>query len=263
MRPGTLFWGSILILIGGFLLLSNLGVLRIDFWQIFWPSLLILLGIWFLLGAFSRRSIQMEHDSIPLEGASRARLHLKHGAGRLNLFAGAGEGKLLEGDFGGGIEAVTRRDGDTLHVTLKPRPQFWSPFSWGPGSTLDWSFGIIRDLPLELVLDTGASDSRIDLTELRVMDLRLSSGASSTELSMPTNAGNTRARISTGAASLRVRIPSGVAASIRASGGLASITVDKARFPKQGSVYQSPDYDTASNRADLDIETGVGSVDIH
>ena len=203
MRSSALFWGAILILIGGFLLLSNMGIISIDFWQIFWPSLLILLGVWFLVGASSRRTIQMEHASVPLEGAARARLHLKHGAGRLHLFAGDGEGDLLEGDFGGGIEAVTRREGDLLHVTLKPKPQFWSPFSWGPGSTLDWTFGLARDLPLDLVLDTGASESRIDLTELQVTDLRLNSGASSTELTMPATAGSTRARISTGAPSRR------------------------------------------------------------
>jgi len=59
-----------------------------------------------------------------------------------------------------------------------------------------------------------------------------------------------------------MRVPSGVAARIRASGGLAEIHVDRGRFPRAGGVYQSADYDTAPNRVDIDVEAGVGSVNI-
>jgi hypothetical protein len=59
-----------------------------------------------------------------------------------------------------------------------------------------------------------------------------------------------------------VRVPSGVAARIRASGGLADIRVDRDRFPRAGGVYQSADYDTAANKVDIDVEAGVGSVNI-
>jgi hypothetical protein len=57
-------------------------------------------------------------------------------------------------------------------------------------------------------------------------------------------------------------VPQGVAASIRARGGLASINIDSNRFPRSGDVNQSPDYETAANKVDMDIQTGVGSVDI-
>jgi hypothetical protein len=59
-----------------------------------------------------------------------------------------------------------------------------------------------------------------------------------------------------------VRVPSGVAARIRIRGGLAGIKVDQNRFPRMGDTYQSADYDTAPNKVDVDIETGVGSVEI-
>jgi hypothetical protein len=32
--------------------------------------------------------------------------------------------------------------------------------------------------------------------------------------------------------------------------------------PRTGDTYQSPEYDTATNRVDLYVETGVGSVDV-
>ena len=37
----------------------------------------------------------------------------------------------------------------------------------------------------------------------------------------------------------------------------------KARFTRDGNKYRSADYTTAVNKLDLDIETGVGSVDVH
>jgi hypothetical protein len=40
------------------------------------------------------------------------------------------------------------------------------------------------------------------------------------------------------------------------------MNVDRSRFPQNGNIYQSPDYATAANRLDIQVETGVGSVDI-
>lgn len=261
MQRNSIFWGVILVLAGGLLLLDNLNILNVNIWGLFWPVLLIALGAWFLWGTLNRREVEMEHANVPLEGASRARLRIRHGAGRLNLSAGAPMGDLAEGDFGGGVDVQSRRQGDLLDTSLSVPVQF-APFQWAPGSSLDWTLGLARDVPISLDFETGASESFIDLSELRVSDVRLKSGASSTRLTLPANAGFTRASIETGAAAVRVEIPSGVAAQIRAHSGLASVTVDTQRFPRNGDVYQSPDYDGAANKVELRIETGVGSVDV-
>lgn len=262
MRSSTLFWGAILILAGVLFLLSNLNILSIEVGAILWPLVIILIGVWMLVGVFMRQGFKTEHANVPLEGASRVHLRLRHGAGRLKIGAGAGAGDLLEGDFDGGIEVVSRRSGDALDVTISPKTRWATPFAWGPTSSLDWTMNLARDVPLNLEMETGANDARVDLAELLVTDLRLSSGASSTDIAMPANAVYTRAKISTGAASVRVRIPQGVAGRIHASGGLASITVDGNRFPRSAGVYESADYGTAANKLELDIETGVGSVDV-
>ena len=112
-------------------------------------------------------------------------------------------------------------------------------------------------------IDSGASSSKLDLTDLKVVDLDIDTGASSTEVSLPVNAGNTRVDIDSGASSLNLHIPTGVAARIRVKSGIASVNVDSNRFPRQdGGLYQSADYATAANRADITIDTGVGSVEI-
>jgi hypothetical protein len=68
--------------------------------------------------------------------------------------------------------------------------------------------------------------------------------------------------IHAGAARVNIRVPQNVAARIQVQSGLSGINVDLNRFPHSGAFYLSPDYETAANRAEIHIETGVGSVDI-
>ena len=268
MRNSALFWGGILILFGTLLLLQNLGILPLNIWKLFWPLLLILLGLWTLWGVFApRRAPESEQVAIPLEGASRARVRIRHGAGQLILKGGAGSGELVNGTFGGGLDYRAQREGDELTVKMRvPRRDDWflAPWMWGWGGRglLDWSFSLNSGIPVALDLKTGASDMQLDLTDVQVTDFRLETGASSTRLTLPAQAGFTRAAIDGGATSIKVLVPPGVAARIVASGGAASIGVDQSRFPRVGAAYQSPDYETAPNRVEMDIHVGAGSVDV-
>jgi hypothetical protein len=253
-----------LILLGLVFLLDNLGILPVNAWQLMWPLFLVALGIWILFGTvLGRRATQAEHASVALEGAGRARIRINHGAGRLRIASGAGAGNLLEGDFSGGLDLKTRREGDLLDVNMSVPMQFFpfGPWNWGPNG-LDWTFGLNQEIPFSLNINTGAGEANMDLADLRVSELRIQTGASSSSIVMPANAGHTRVDVEAGAASVRFTIPSGVAARIRNRSGLSSVNIDSMRFPRQGDIYISSDYETAANKLDLEIRTGVGSVDV-
>jgi hypothetical protein len=261
MRSASLFWGAVLVILGGLFLLSNLGIITADVWGLIWPMALILFGVWLLWGRLFGRGAALEHANVPLEGASYAQVRLSHGAGRLTVSAGAGAGDLAEGDFAGGLEVRSKRQEDGLKVELSSPAWRWLPWDWGSRG-LEWEVRFNREVPLTLKLETGASESILDLSELLVTELNLQSGASSTELTLPRNAGYTRAKISGGAASFKVRVPPGVAASIRYTGGLASLDVDTLRFPRSGEVYQSADFAIAENKVELSVEVGAASVEV-
>jgi hypothetical protein len=260
-RRSSLFWGTILILLAGLLLLRQMGLIIGDIFGYFWPLILIALGIWLIIGFFSRNQpAEGENVSVPLEGAASAYIKLDHGAGRLTLRSGAASGEILNGTFGNGLNYKSHLEGGRLDVKLRTSQQFWT---WWPGESLDWEIHLNNEVPLNLKIDSGASASILDLSDLKVSDLDIDTGASSTELSLPTNAGITHVDIDTGASSLKVNIPASVAASIRIKSGIASVKVNS-RFPNLGGgLYQSSDFNTSSNRVDMTIDAGVGSIDIN
>ncbi len=264
MRAST-FWGTVLVLAGALFLLNSLGLLAINAWNLILPLFLIAVGIWVLWGAFfARGPMGQEAAAIPLEGAARARVYLSHGAGRLIARGGAAPDQLLEGTFGGGLEHRAHRSSDRLDVEMRMRPWgfgAWGPWSWTPGA-LEWEFRLNGTVPLEIELETGAGETRLDLVDLKVTDLTVRTGASSTEIVLPSSAGQTHVRVNAGAASVVLRVPDGVAGRVRVRGGLAGKTIDTGRFPRAGSAYESPDYASAANKVDIEAEIDAGSIEV-
>jgi hypothetical protein len=260
-RRSNLFWGSILIVLAGLLLLRQMGLIVGDIFGFFWPLLIIALGVWLIIGFFTRnRVVAGEVVSVPLEGATSAYLKIDHAAGRLTLHSGANPEEIIHGTFGNGLSYKSRLEGDRLEVKLRTAYHFWA---WWPGESLNWDVSLNREIPLNLKIDSGASSSILNLSDLKVTNLDIDTGASSTELTLPANAGNTSVDIDTGASSLKVNIPEGVAARVRIKSGIASINVNP-RFPRlDGGLYQSNDYTTAINRVDMTIDAGVGAIEVN
>ncbi len=265
MRKGSTFWAIVLIGAGVLLLLNNLGLLnafRVDVWRLIWPLFLIALGVRLISRINAKPGdIAMEAATIPLDGATSAAIELTHGAGELRLAAGTGMTDLVAGAFGGGLRHTATRRGDRLEVEMKMRIEPVVVLNWSPGG-YDWDVRLNPDIPLSLEFETGASRSTLDLHDLRVTELKLETAASSTDVVLPAAAGFTKVKIEAGAARVDVRVPGGVAARIRTSAGQTSIAVDSTRFPGEDKFYQSPDYESAQNKVDIEVETGLGSVAI-
>lgn len=268
MNKSGLFWGSALILLGLLILLDNLGVfesLGVSLWGLVLPALLILIGVWLIWSIFARqKNPYSEQVIIPDDGIQQAEIIINHGAGRLFISADPSQVNLLEGFFDGGVEQTIQRSASTLRIKFTMGSDFfWKfPGNWAPQQSLDWNMKFKPSARYSFVLNTGASETRIDLTDMLVDSVSLKTGASSTELTLPQAAGFTTVKVKSGASSLSIKVPGNLAARIRATGGMMDINIDKSRFPRSGIYYQSNDYDLADNKVDLEVETGVGSVKI-
>lgn len=85
--PQGRFWGSVWLILGVWLLLNSLGVIRVGIGEVFWPFVLIFIGVKLVTHA-------MRHEVNPEGG----------GAGQASLFAVMGESKRITNDnpFKGG-----------------------------------------------------------------------------------------------------------------------------------------------------------------
>jgi len=269
IRRSNLFWGIVLLSVGSLLLLDNLGVfafLNVSVWQLIWPSALIALGIWIVWASSHAQAVfETEELDIPLDGAEQARIVVEFGAGELSIRGNVEPGTLLAGTFDG-VKHSLSREGGRAQIRLNSPSIIQSPafigLPYGPNFRRKWDFNLSDSLPINLTVKTGASDNKLDLSNLRVTKLRLESGASSTHVTLPARAGYTEMRGSSGAASVELRVPQGVAACIRTTGALSSVSVDKNRFPYTEGAYQSADYALAENKVDIKIDIGVGSLNV-
>ena len=254
-RRGSIVWPLILITLGVLFLLANFNVIPDvgEFIARWWPAILILIGLEILIGSMlpGRRG-EVQSLSLDLGSASTADVKIDFGAGQLSI-GPAAPGKLVDGTYEGGVRYDASPDG---RVRLRADSGAW----WWGWRGFNWQVGLTADVPLSLRLDVGAAQSNVDLTDLKVTDLTVKTGASNTAIRLPKAAGLTTVRVDSGAASVRLRVPEGVAARIHGTMAIGSKDIDTRRFPSTGDGYASPDYDTALNKVDIRFDGGVGSI---
>lgn len=210
-----------------------------------------------------------------LGGATQAAVTIRFGAGQLNIgpLGQAQPDQLANMSYQGPqqlapLPRYTPSSGGVGQLEYQSNPRGapgFVPFGDGHADSAQLDLMLAPNVPIaSLSVQTGATDAHIDLSSLRVSTMDMSVGAANTWLRFPESAGLTTAHISGGASTITLEIPQGVAAQIQHRGGLSTLNIDQKRFPQiSDSLYRSPDYDTATNKLDLSIETGVTTLEIN
>jgi hypothetical protein len=262
MSRTALFWGIAFILLGGVMGLQAAGVISGSVWGYIWGVLLIFLGIWVISSIYYKPKFDEAHRiTVSRKDARLADLKFDFGAASLVVTGGAAPDMVLEGLSGTTLDLRSEYIDDRVAVQVNAGPSF-IPFLGPEGWS--WRFKLNNDLPMTLKFESGASSMDLDLTEMKVSHLKLETGASSSKIVLPARAGKTFVEIEGGAASFDIKVPDGVAARVRVAQGASSVRVDEKRFPVTSSGhFQSPDYDTAQNSAEIILDAGAGSFNIH
>jgi len=259
MRRDNIFWGGALILFGLLLFLQAQEIID-NVFTYFWPLTLILVGAWMILSVYWRPASSAEETfSIPLGGAKSVKYKFSHGAGQIQISGGAPSGQALVGTSAAGMNQHSQFNGDRLEVKVEAGPSF-VPFV-GPSQGV-WQFQLTQEVPVTLSMEAGASQIDIDVRDVSASRVELKTGASNSNVTMPAR-GASILDVEAGAASVNIRVPEATAARIRVKEGATAMNVDTNRFPKLDSgMYQSPNFDTSADRAEINIEGGLGSVSV-
>lgn len=261
MRNNSLFWGLLLIAIGGLFALQAMGLIK-DVANFIWPLFLMALGAWILMGRFFGAQVDFQKSdtfSVELQNAARVEFDLDHGAGQVQVTGGAPAGVALSGIQATGMEFKSRLEADVLSVDVDAGPSFL-PFLGPEGGA--WVFKLTNEVPVNLDVDAGAATMSFDLTGVKLLGFNLDTGASSTSLVLPAE-GQPYVKIESGAASLDITVPVGMAARIHVDGGASSLSVEPRFASISSGLYQSADYETAINRVEMRLSGGASSISIH
>ena len=260
MKRDNIFWGVVLIIVGVLLYLQAQGIVQ-NVFQYFWPLALILVGTWIILGVYWKPEPSAEDTfSIPLGTAQSVKYNFSHGVGQLEIRGGAPAGQAIVGTNAAGMNKNSRLNGDRLEVRVEAGPSF-IPFV-GPSEGV-WRFQLAQDIPSLLTVESGASSLNLDLKDVPVTRCTLKTGASSAIVTMPAH-GASLLDVEAGAATIKIRVPEETAARIRIKEGVTAVNVDTNRFPRLDTgIYQSSNYDSSSDRAEINIESGLGNVTVN
>jgi hypothetical protein len=266
MARRNLFWGLLVLLIGLILLGNSFGWFHgLNGWALVWPAALVFVGIWFLVSSLTHRTQPLENRQvmIAVEGDKQAAIKFEFGAGKLELGTTQNPSALVEGNALGELVQVVTRDGGKVNVKLSAAPNMFMDLPSAMGTRgLEWRLNLNRDIPIELDVESGASESILTLTDLKVTKLKIGTGASSNKIYLPAKAGSTDVKVEAGAASIDIFIPQEVAARIKLDSAISGNKVDNTRFPWNGKVYESTNFDAAVNKVEIKVSNGVGSVNI-
>ncbi len=109
----------------------------------------------------------------------------------------------------------------------------------------------------ELIVNAPTDSSAMDLQSLEV-----SGGVGAIRLTLP-NQGDFAVNVNSALGEVTIRVPQGLFASLRFDSGLADLKMSNDRFERiDDQRWQIPGFDTATNRAEIHITAGVGSVTI-
>jgi len=190
-------------------------------------------------------------------------VNIDYGLGE--LWIGPTDNKLFAGDFEfRKLEPTVKYKTDlsTGKVYLKTR-DIHSIRSFSKNYYKNDSRIFLADyLPVDLDIDVGAADISLDLADLMISSLRLDSGASAIEIRLGCDMDVIDIDIDTGASGIVIEVPRDMGLKIDTDAALSTTNFSRLGLFKQGDRYTSDNFETASCRALINIDSGVSSIEI-
>mgnify|MGYP000558604134 CR=1 FL=1 len=210
---------------------------------------------------FGRRTKQFEFD----RDDSLKKLNLDIDCAAGDFWLGSNTSCLFEADFefyGREPKCRLKKSGDEATITVESGKPGRIRFFKTSKSAGDARLFVADWLPLQISLNSAASTIEMDLRELLLTDLDINTGASSIVLRFGQKSNKVSAKIESGASSVRLFIPREAGIMIDHDGALSSSNFADAGLKKIEGRYKSDNYETAECRIELNIDSGVSSIEL-
>ena len=198
--------------------------------------------------------------SIEKDNAKSLDVDIRFGAGELLVEGDAAE--WVEGTINTnmkkGYPSVTYKNKkDIGYVVIQQKKKVFSPFG---KKRNNWNIQLTNEIPVDLDVQMGASESTLNLAGIRLSHLSVDAGVSDTTINL---GGDWKesfdAEINLGVGDAEIRLPKGTGVKLSVAKGIGSLTTDSF-ISEGGGVYVNEAYDQTDTQINLAVNVGVGQV---
>jgi len=201
-----------------------------------------------------------ESKSIDLDKSEMVRVELKMGAGELNVDGGSP--KLMDANFEYNVPSwkpVVRYNASGFRGQLSVE----QPGGSHGGSRVDykWNLKLNDQVPMDVVANLGAGEARMNLGTLNLRSVEVNMGVGEARVDLKGSPQRDyNVKVSGGIGHAMVYLPNDVGIVATAHGGIGDITVRG--LEKRGDQYINPAHEHAAVTIHLDVEGGIGQIEI-
>jgi hypothetical protein len=292
MRYRSFFWPAILIIFGVVALGVNIGAISADrLYRLadLWPLILIVMGMVLIsrrawqgstrdlaaalivlvavVGAAAYVAVrgpvpsgsQTLRSSDTVGSLNQATLHVSAGAAKLKVDGSDALGADLYRahiEYSGAkpIVSLDRATG-TLEIFHS------DDFAFFEGRRFVLELQVSSAVTWNIRLDSGAADSTLNLSTLKVGSIKISTGASHDAITLGSPIGIVPIRVDGGSLTVLVHRPAGTEASVQVSSGAANLSFDGRQFRGVGDeAWQSSGYEHATDAYQVEVKGGSSTV---
>lgn len=207
------------------------------------------------------RETRTETRAIDAGGATSASVTVRMGAGELRISGGAAS--LMDAEF---TTSVERWMPEPAYRVVGGRGDL--KVLQGKGHTLffgnrrnDWDLRLTGALPIDLNVDLGAGESRLDLRGIDLASLEIDMGVGELNLDLPgPRTKDLEVRIDGGVGSARITLPNEVGVRVEVDGGIGSVTARG--LVKDGHRYTNEAFGKTPFGIRIRVEAGIGSIEL-
>ncbi|HEX3001018.1 MAG TPA: toast rack family protein [Methanoregula sp.] len=202
---------------------------------------------------------------VPLDGAGYGDVTLTLGAGELRIQGSAPDNVLMDASvFSKAPEwqpdLVQSVNGSTKTAVLTDKGHKVKEL-FSMDSPNSWTIALNNGVPLNLKVNVGAGDCRLDLEELTLKSLDIHNGAGDTTIALGRNQRERfDAVIRNGIGDLTLRVPRESNTRIRAENGIGEISNNG--LVQDGDIFVTPGFNPAIAVNEITLNQGVGSISL-
>lgn len=289
MKNNKLISGIILIVLGVFLLLANLGYISFaalfsvfDLWPLIfvvvginilfnkkpiinfitWIMFLIILiayGMFFSGGNVKKNRAEFNTSFTKLTETSYGELELDIGAANVNI--GSEEKDLLRVNSKGIELDYSHRYNNNKEITSFNFENTGHNIMFLSNNSSNYNFNLNENVIWDLDLDLGAISGVLNLEDIPIRSFDLDIGAGKLDVILGNKYKKSNIKIDGGVSTLSLVVPKDAAIKMKLDSGLSKINIDHLNLTKLEDYYISSNYEEADMKLDFDISMGVGKID--